>query len=177
MTENERVRVVRKSEKLTLEEFGKRLGVTRGAVSAIENAVRGLTDQMCRSICREFGVREEWLRTGEGPMREESPSDELDAVLAKWNLPREFRGLFLAYGNLRSDAERAAVRRFVRDAAEETAHQTANAPQEPKNVHDWTDDEIREEMERQLAEEKADREKGTGESSTGSPNESGVDCA
>ena len=162
MTENERVRVVRKSEKLTLEEFGKRLGVTRGAVSAIENAVRGLTDQMCRSICREFGVREEWLRTGEGAMREESPSDELDAVLDKWNLPREFRGLFLAYGNLRSDAERAAVRRFVRDAAEEIARQTANAPQEPKNVHDWTQEEMLAEVDRQFdAEEKETDEPST----------------
>ena len=153
MTENERVRVVRKSEKLTLEEFGKRLGVTRGAVSAIENAVRGLTDQMCRSICREFSVREEWLRTGEGSMREESQEDELDAVLKKWNLPREFHGLFLAYGNLRSDAERVAVRRFVRDAAEEIARQTVNAP-EQKNVHDWTDAEMHAELRRQLDAEK-----------------------
>lgn len=153
MTENERVRMFRKSAKLTLEEFGKRLGVGKTAISKIESGDRNLTDQMCRSICREFGVREEWLRTGEGAMREESPSDELDAVLDKWNLPREFRGLFLAYGNLRSDAERAAVRQFVRNAAEEIARQTATPPK-PKNVHEWTDAEMHAELQRQLDAEK-----------------------
>ena len=177
MTENERIRIIRKSQNLTMEEFGKRLGVTKVAISRLESGDRNLTDQMCRSICREFGVREEWLRTGEGAMREESPSDELDAVLDKWNLPREFRGLFLAYGNLRSDAERAAVRQFVRDAAEEIARQTADAPPKQKNVHDWTKEELLAEAQRQIEAEAADRERGTGELSTGSQNVSGADCA
>ena len=34
----------------------------------IGNGVRGVTDQMFKSICREFNVREEWLRNGEGEM-------------------------------------------------------------------------------------------------------------
>lgn len=173
MTENERIRIIRKSQSLTMEEFGKRLGVTKVAISRLESGDRNLTDQMCRSICREFGVREEWLHSGEGPMRDESPSDELDAVLDKWNLPREFRGLFLAYGNLRSDAERAAVRRFVRDAAEEIARQTANAPQESKNVHDWTDAEMHAELQRQLDAEKEE----TDESSTSFSGSSGTAIA
>ena len=118
MTENERVRIFRKSEKLTLEEFGRRLGVGKTAISKIESGDRNLTEQMCRSICREFGVREEWLRTGKEPIKEESPEDELDEVLKRWNLPREFRGLFLAYGNLHEE-ERAAVRHFIRKAGEE----------------------------------------------------------
>lgn len=63
---NARVRQVRKKLDLTMEKFGDRLGVTRTAISNIEAGNRGVTEQMVRSICREFGVNEVWLRTGEG---------------------------------------------------------------------------------------------------------------
>lgn len=66
MTNGERVKTVRKSLGLTLEKFGEKLGVQKNAISAIENGRNSLTDQMLKSICREYGVREEWLRSGEG---------------------------------------------------------------------------------------------------------------
>ena len=66
MTQGERVRSVRKKRELTLEKFGERLGVTKTAISRIEKGDRSLTEQMFKSICREFGVNEVWLRTGEG---------------------------------------------------------------------------------------------------------------
>lgn len=66
MTQGERVKEVRNSLDLTLEKFGEKLGVTKTAISRIEKGERNLTDQMFKSICREFGVREEWLRTGDG---------------------------------------------------------------------------------------------------------------
>lgn len=66
MTQGERVKVVRKEINLTLEAFGKRLGVTKVAISNIENNNRKLTDQMLISICREFNVNEDWLRNENG---------------------------------------------------------------------------------------------------------------
>lgn len=66
MTEGERVKYVRKELGLTLERFGENLGVTKQTISRIENGINSLTDQMFKSICREYGVREEWLRTGDG---------------------------------------------------------------------------------------------------------------
>ena len=51
-----------------MEEFGKSLGVTKAAISNIENGTRGLTDQMFLSICRVYNVNEEWLRSGAGEM-------------------------------------------------------------------------------------------------------------
>ena len=66
MTEGERVKYLRKELGLTLEKFGDNLGVTKTAISNIEKGIRNLTDQMAKSICREYGVREEWLRTGDG---------------------------------------------------------------------------------------------------------------
>ena len=65
---NERVREVRKKLGLTLEKFGSQLGVSKVAISRIENGINNVTEQMCKSICREFNVNETWLRTGKGEM-------------------------------------------------------------------------------------------------------------
>ena len=81
MTQGERVNTVRKSKEMTMEEFGKRLGVTRTAISNIEKGYRGLTEQMLKSICREFSVDEEWLRTGDGDMPQKLSEEEEVAAL------------------------------------------------------------------------------------------------
>jgi len=81
VTEHERIIEVRKNISLTQEEFGKRIGVTRAAVSNIESGNRGVTDQMRRSICREFGISEEWLRNGTGNMYD---NVEKSARLMEW---------------------------------------------------------------------------------------------
>lgn len=74
----ERVKQIRKSKGMTLEKFGERVGVTKQTVSRIENGVNALTEQMLLSVCREFDVNEQWLRTGEGEMfKERSPSEEI----------------------------------------------------------------------------------------------------
>lgn len=65
---NERIKLLRKSLGMTLEKFGERLGVGRSTMSNIENGARNVTQQMFKSICREFGANEVWLRTGTGEM-------------------------------------------------------------------------------------------------------------
>ncbi len=67
MTVNERVKEIRKSYNLTMEKFGERLGVGKVAISCIESGKNNVTEQMIKSICREFGYREEWLRDGVEP--------------------------------------------------------------------------------------------------------------
>ena len=76
MTENDRIKEARKSLGLTQDKFGERLGVGRSAISNIEAGSRGVTDQLRLSVCREFNVNEDWLRTGEGSMFAESYKDE-----------------------------------------------------------------------------------------------------
>ena len=65
---NERMRNLRKYLGLTMEKFGEQLGVGKTAISNIENGNRNVTEQMCKSICREYNVNEVWLRTGTGEM-------------------------------------------------------------------------------------------------------------
>ena len=76
MTENERIKELRKALGLTQEKFGERVGVKKNTISQIENGVNGVTDQLRLSVFREFNVNEDWLRTGEGSMFVESNEDE-----------------------------------------------------------------------------------------------------
>lgn len=83
MEQGEIVRNLRKATTLTLEEFGKRLGVTKVAISNIENGKRNLTNQMIKAICREFNVNEDYLMTGEGDMFRELPEkDETASIVS-----------------------------------------------------------------------------------------------
>lgn len=66
MTIGNRVREIRNGQKLSMKDFGKRIGISDSAVSQIENGKTGISDQTIRSICREFGASEIYLRTGAG---------------------------------------------------------------------------------------------------------------
>lgn len=78
MTQGERVRFIRKNSNinLTLEKFGERIGLRKSSLSQIENDINTLTDSNIKAICREFDVREEWLRTGEGEMFEQMTAQQ-----------------------------------------------------------------------------------------------------
>ena len=76
MTPGGRVRQVRKQKSMTLEQFGEKVGVTKQTISRIENGINSLTEQMILSICREFGVNENWLRNDEGKMFVEVPAED-----------------------------------------------------------------------------------------------------
>jgi transcriptional regulator with XRE-family HTH domain len=73
---NERIKELRVYLKLTQSELGDKIGITRAAVSRIESGERSVTDQVFISICREFNVNENWLRTGEGSMFVEVPEED-----------------------------------------------------------------------------------------------------
>ena len=55
-----------------------KLGVSAAYVSQICSGVRLPSDRTISDICREFGVDEVWLRTGEGePFAEESRAEQI----------------------------------------------------------------------------------------------------
>lgn len=65
---NDRIKKVRESLDLTQEEFGRRIGSARNTIANYENGNRNPSNSVILSICREFNVNEEWLRSGEGEM-------------------------------------------------------------------------------------------------------------
>ncbi len=86
---NKRIKELRKYLGLTLEDFGKKLGVTRSAIGHIESGARNVTDQMVLSICREFNVNESWLRTGKPPIRNHDSETTLNNLIAEYGLTRK----------------------------------------------------------------------------------------
>ena len=79
---NTRIKFLRKNSGLTQEKFAERIGLKQNSIALIESGKRNISDQAILSICREFGVREEWLRTGNGEMYAPAPTNGLD-LLAK----------------------------------------------------------------------------------------------
>lgn len=49
-------------------DFAKKLNVSQAFVSQLCSGASQPSDRTISDICREFGVSEEWLRTGEGEM-------------------------------------------------------------------------------------------------------------
>ncbi len=120
MTQNERVKEIRKTLGLTLEKFGERIGVTRGSMSNIENGNRNLTEQMTKSICREFSVDYMWLTTGDGEMFIDTDDDfieRIDRIMAGEDEAR--KNLFKFMLEL-SDDDIAALDRLMKKAIEFT---------------------------------------------------------
>ena len=102
MTQNERVKEVRKTLGLTLEKFGDRLGIKKAAVSKIEKGENSLTDANIKAICREFSVDYMWLTTGEGEMFVETDDDffeRIDRIMAGENETRKNMIKMLLYAS------------------------------------------------------------------------------
>lgn len=71
-----RIAEVRNHFDLTQEKFGERVGLSRNYIWMIEKGDRVPADRTIADICREFGVNEAWLRTGDGDMLRKVTRDE-----------------------------------------------------------------------------------------------------
>ncbi len=93
-----RIRTIRKNAGMTQKQFAERLGISRNTVATYETSSRIPIDAVIVSICREFGVREEWLRTGQGDIYKELTPD---LELSKW------------FGQILMEEEFSFKRRFL----------------------------------------------------------------
>ena len=68
MSIGNRVKALRASLKMTQLEFGRRIGTSGATISTTESGKTTPDNQTILLICREFGVRREWLELGHEPM-------------------------------------------------------------------------------------------------------------
>lgn len=64
----DRIELIIKNAKIKKVDFAKRLNVSQAFVSQMCSGAAKPSDRTISDICREFGIREEWLREGTGPM-------------------------------------------------------------------------------------------------------------
>lgn len=84
---NERIKELRKALNLTQQEFAARINSVQNTITGYETGRRVPSSQVIALICKEFGVNETWLRTGEGEMfvkltRSQEISEFVGSVLA-----------------------------------------------------------------------------------------------
>ena len=70
MTINERIKEIRRSSGLSQTDFAERLGTTRGVITNLGGEKTSPNEPFIKLICREFNVNEDWLRTGDGEMKQ-----------------------------------------------------------------------------------------------------------
>lgn len=124
---NERIKEVRQYFKLTLEEFGRRIGMTKSGLSKVERGENGTTEQTITSICREFNVNEEWLRTGTGTMLDDSKPSILARLSEEKQLTPREQAIVSAFIDL-PPQDRAAIMRYM-DSLVEKLSQVPPDPQ------------------------------------------------
>lgn len=137
---NERMKELRKSLKLTQEEFAARIGVKRSTIGNYELNRNEPTDSVVALVCREFRVNEQWLRTGEGDMFLPEDTDEIDAITRRYHLgpnataavrmfaelPKDKQDVILGFiralGKVLEDSEPSEELTFDQVAAAEAAY-------------------------------------------------------
>lgn len=121
MTVNERIKELRISQGLTMEQFGERIGIKRSSISLIENGKNNPSDQTIMLICREFGYNEEWLRDGIEPKKPTIDEDmEYGQICAELGISdNRAKQIILNYGRFSPDDKKLFweyIDRFIHTA-------------------------------------------------------------
>lgn len=113
---NKRLTELRKSLNLSMEDFGKRLGVGRSTISRLESGSNNLTEQMIKSICREYNVDYMWLTTGKGEMFIDLPETIIDELCMQYELDEDDRKLITEYIKLDKKV-RSAIKQYIKNVS------------------------------------------------------------
>ncbi|MDF2838998.1 MAG: family transcriptional regulator [Evtepia sp.] len=117
---NERIKELRKALKLSQDEFGRKLGVTRGAITNIELNKTEPKPLFAKHICEVFDVSEDWLLTAQGDMFLHLDKDEeFDRICAEIELSDDdfIKNLLRSYWALEEN-EKAVIRKLMNGLVE-----------------------------------------------------------
>ena len=95
---NERIKEIREVLELSQEEFGKRIGITRAAISNIEKGIRNPSEQTIKFICKEYKINQNWLKNGIGEMFSNDQDISLDNFNELSNLNERIKELRMSVG-------------------------------------------------------------------------------
>ena len=115
----DRIKQIRKALNLTQVEFGNRLGVKGNTITNYETGLRTPSNSVILSICKEFNINEEWLRTGEGEMftlQEDEEAAYVSELLDDTDNPLYdlIKAIMKTYSQT-GEKEKAIIKAFAKD--------------------------------------------------------------
>lgn len=119
----ERFKMIRNALKLSQDEFGEKLGLTRGAIANVELGRTEAKPLFISLVCSTFNVNETWLRTGEGEMFNTLSMDEQLAFYLGTILSEQgdtFKKRLIAALSALDESEWSAVEAFARKLVEQS---------------------------------------------------------
>ena len=124
------IKKLRETLGITQQKFAERIGLKQNSIALIEGNKRNISQQALLAISREFGVRLEWLETGEGEMYTERDTSILAQLEASGSLTPKGRELIEIYlrmppatQDLIAEAIAAAARLYPRKESSEPLKQ------------------------------------------------------
>lgn len=112
-----RIKEIRKSLKMSRDEFGERLGVSRDVIANIELNRLARPEQkegLLKLMCKEFNVNYEWLTTGEGEMFLQDAESIIAQLEREYALDELDKIIITSYLNL--DVEkRKVIKEFIKN--------------------------------------------------------------
>ena len=148
----ERIKEVRKALGMNQTDFAARLGSVQNTITGYETGRRVPSNQVIASICREFRVSEDWLRTGAGEMFVPTPASIVDELAEEYHLCPEAQAMVEKFITL-DPAAQLAVFDYMCAVVDEIRGKQPGKNDPP------TDDDYRAMLEDQLKKEKRDEEK------------------
>lgn len=86
--------------------FAERINIDQSYVTQLTSGKRNPSDRTISDICREFNVREEWLRNGSGEMFLDFTEDEFAKAAATLSNDAFVRSLIVEYWKLDDDSKK-----------------------------------------------------------------------
>lgn len=138
----ERIRELRKKHlKMSMEVFGKRLGVSRDTINNIELNRLARPDQkmsLYKLICSEFGVSEEWLLNGTGDMWDNKEAEYgtlIDRVMTGENeFAKNIFKTFALFDEKDWEALQAMIEKYLNVASAESVPDYEDIPDTPEEL-------------------------------------------
>ncbi|GHU58938.1 hypothetical protein AGMMS49975_26010 [Clostridia bacterium] len=94
---NNRLKEIRKAVGLNQTAFSAKIGIPQSTYGNYEVGTRPIRDIHILSVCREFNVSENWLRTGDGEMFNEPNEDTIGEIIIARGLSKSEEAIFRAY--------------------------------------------------------------------------------
>ena len=82
------IKAVRKDSHKTQTDFGKLLGCTRDTIANYEGGRAVPSDTFLQLMCSKFSISENWLRTGQGEMHQETETTLFSSFAKQYDLSK-----------------------------------------------------------------------------------------